>query len=998
MIIESIRLKNIRSYGSGPSGNGVTIRLNSGINRICGKNGSGKSSMIEAIGYALFNAKPEYKAQFTEKTYFLRSGEQEGEIEIKLSHNDQHYRIERHLGNSKSVDKAIKSSDDFIEAEGTKAVDDLLCRLFDVKNTASLSQIFSKSIGIRQGRLTMAFDNTTASLKSHFDGLLNIEIFRQCHKKLHPVWKIFDDQLRAIESDIPRLEERIKERTPFVSQHNDLKQKKSVIDKTYTEAKTAGDEIKKELLLLKNKEVSIHELEKKCNEHKQKIELANNNNANIEQQLLQIKAAKETLQINEKAHQQWISADNEIEKLQKLRQDLSSIDKKRQKTKEELSVTQSKIKESSNVTDALISKADKLSLENDFIKNKLILDRKSLTLSKEALEYLDVKASETNAAYISLSNFNQSIQQMVTSHEAICGKILIQKEFLSEPLNQRFAESRASHKTSTEECNKAESQLLLAKEKVANNKTQLDQISGGVCPFLKESCKQFDSNKITEELNEYTGQIEILEKIWNESVIKEQHDQRMKNELESAFNNQSKEAAVTKQYIDQLIEEIQGKAKWDDPSGDKALKENLPNRVFEYPCFSFNRLSDCLVINEVAYDFNPQIVSEYLDEFKKHTSKFNEIHQQLKQPVVDLLKQKDDASLVLAGESKRIELEETRLKENESSLATLRSEYKENERSKAILQSKLETLTEENKSLEERLKEFPLIDDRISKEQDIRESTSKGYKLYIENETLVKNEETLLEDSKIIKRAQSDLAASLKQHSSELEVQAKTFSKEELEKTESSKNESLLKINNLKRDVEQLIEQINEADIKLKELKEAQSFLAILLKQKNSIHASLTITAKARSILRDAAPELAKCLCETVTQSAQSIFNNLHHDPSSIHWDSDNYNLSVQTMTGLHRFPALSGGEQTKLALSMTLGIIQEFINCKFCIFDEPTYGIDADSRNKLADSILLIQSICKFEQLILVSHDEAFDGKIDNVIELQKNPLSGTEVVETLI
>jgi exonuclease SbcC len=90
----------------------------------------------------------------------------------------------------------------------------------------------------------------------------------------------------------------------------------------------------------------------------------------------------------------------------------------------------------------------------------------------------------------------------------------------------------------------------------------------------------------------------------------------------------------------------------------------------------------------------------------------------------------------------------------------------------------------------------------------------------------------------------------------------------------------------------------------------------------------------------------------------------------------------------------LSGGEQTKLALSMTLAMAQEFSDLRFCIFDEPTYGVDADSRPLLADAILEAQEAAGLEQLLLVSHDDAFEGKIEHAVLLGKSAQSGSEVI----
>src|SRR5690348_14970417 len=51
MIIRSVRLKNIKSYGNGPDGKGVTVSFQPGVNRVAGGNGHGKTTLIESVGY-----------------------------------------------------------------------------------------------------------------------------------------------------------------------------------------------------------------------------------------------------------------------------------------------------------------------------------------------------------------------------------------------------------------------------------------------------------------------------------------------------------------------------------------------------------------------------------------------------------------------------------------------------------------------------------------------------------------------------------------------------------------------------------------------------------------------------------------------------------------------------------------------------------------------------------------------------------------------------------
>ena len=89
MIIESVRLKNIKSYGEGSDGNGVTISFLPGTNRIAGKNGHGKTTLIESLGYALFLTEPVFEESFQLETYFLRAGKKAAEIDVTFNQSGE---------------------------------------------------------------------------------------------------------------------------------------------------------------------------------------------------------------------------------------------------------------------------------------------------------------------------------------------------------------------------------------------------------------------------------------------------------------------------------------------------------------------------------------------------------------------------------------------------------------------------------------------------------------------------------------------------------------------------------------------------------------------------------------------------------------------------------------------------------------------------------------------------------------------------------------------
>ena len=81
-----------------------------------------------------------------------------------------------------------------------------------------------------------------------------------------------------------------------------------------------------------------------------------------------------------------------------------------------------------------------------------------------------------------------------------------------------------------------------------------------------------------------------------------------------------------------------------------------------------------------------------------------------------------------------------------------------------------------------------------------------------------------------------------------------------------------------------------------------------------------------------------------------------------------------------------------KVALAMQLALVKEFSGAGFCAFDEPTYGLDAPSRALLAEAIAKVEVESGFEQLLVVTHDDAFDDKVEHLVNLEYHPVGGTE------
>src|SRR5258708_1202304 len=210
MNIQSIRLKNIRSYGEGAAGEGTTVQFRPGVNRVAGRNGHGKTTIIESLRYALFFRKPKFVENFWGATYLLGAGQEGGEIDVVFEPEGIAFRVERGLGTSRRRSKVVQLSDESICAMDDAEVSAWLCRLFGFDTMAHLSSLFSNLVGIKQGRLTRPFDSTKKEAKEFFEPLLEVAIFRQSTEQLADTQRRFRDLISEQENKSAGMVERMR--------------------------------------------------------------------------------------------------------------------------------------------------------------------------------------------------------------------------------------------------------------------------------------------------------------------------------------------------------------------------------------------------------------------------------------------------------------------------------------------------------------------------------------------------------------------------------------------------------------------------------------------------------------------------------------------------------------------------------------------------------------------------------------------------------------------
>src|SRR5271165_3251508 len=556
-----------------------------------------------------------------------------------------------------------------------------------------------------------------------------------------------------------------------------------------------------------------------------------------------------------------------------------------------------------------------------------------------------------------LSSWDASVLQKVSLQEATADEVL-------QHLRQQFAAANAEHSSLS---------------------TQLEQIRGGVCPFLKEKCRQFDPSKVEGDLRQKRATIEYL-----------------RTNIESA------ESALDAAKIDR--EHLRREEK--DLAGKKSRLELMAADLFsafdrlEWDAIrtAANGLGQWIQNAQPMPDFPKSLVVEGADasiledRYRQNVVYFTELSEWWR--AVESGVQAQIGAFWEEDRRRNADQQDevngtSQLRWIESEISKLgAAEYKQRDDA-SIYQARSAELIKSIDSLDQRLEVFGFLADEIARLEQIQLKHRSDYQQYLGAKPLADERSAREKDCKARREAEAAADATLRLREIAFAGAIKDFDpgampalRLKFEQVSAAAAKESVNLDNAKRELQR------EED-RFREWQEACATRDEIGHEIRRLEAAIELAELARIVLRDSAPAVAQHLCDRIAERAQQIFNRINDDPVELRWEAaPRYSLRV--IPGERRFAMLSGGEQTKLALAMTLAMIQEFSGLRFCIFDEPTYGVDAESKEKLGEAMLEAQKAAGLEQLILVSHDDAFDGKIENSILLQKTATAGTEVIQS--
>lgn len=205
MQILSIHLKNIKSHRD------TQLTFSAGINVLSGPNGVGKSTVFEAIGYALFGVDARDFVSNIDR--FLSIGSKRGEISVTFkASDDETWKVSRTVGTPTKwlLFKETGGTFEVEEHTGIEETEARIAELLGLSNGRPLAEQFKLVIGPFQNEFLGPFIIKQQTKRQEaFDEILGIDAWRKTYKGTSDLQKSVQKQIEILTAEIKLLQEQV---------------------------------------------------------------------------------------------------------------------------------------------------------------------------------------------------------------------------------------------------------------------------------------------------------------------------------------------------------------------------------------------------------------------------------------------------------------------------------------------------------------------------------------------------------------------------------------------------------------------------------------------------------------------------------------------------------------------------------------------------------------------------------------------------------------------
>jgi exonuclease SbcC len=572
-LIEYLHLKNFKSHVD------TEVKFKPGLNIFLGEVGAGKTSILEAISYALFS---KYAGSVTQ-VEMIRRGAEKAEVKLIFSKGSKRYKVERTIYPEKTQKASfwVFDRDSWkLAVEGVKSVSRSIEELLDADSSTFLTAIYAS-----QGEIKEMLETQPGKRRERLDKLLGIDMYEKMWTNFGEAksiilneltiaqekasgFNLLERQLKELKNRLEKnkaeyetlndfskeIEDRIKPKELKIKDYEDLNQKMFKIENQIeiknneiTNSSTLIDTLKGKIEKALEAEINFKEnysyiqLEKELEIKKRRIEIAIQRKENFEELL------KRDISEYQEAENRLIKIENQLKKIKIFEKALENL-KKKMRCLPELEKKQNKKKEK---LDNFKTKAT--TILNEIENQKKIVDRiyeigKCPTcfqiVPENYKKRIIIDANETvnklKTEYEFQKNDMERIQkQLKETKKKIESTLEAEREFTKISVQIRTLESRrAEFEEIKSRIKKIKSNIKVTKERITSIKESSETLTEVIAKLMNVSLNATIAKEAEKQM---------LAKKDFEAML--QQEQRTKKTLKLQLNEvQSMKSDITKEY------------------------------------------------------------------------------------------------------------------------------------------------------------------------------------------------------------------------------------------------------------------------------------------------------------------------------------------------------------------------------------------------------------------------------------------------------------------
>ena len=306
MIIKKVQLENYRSHSN------TTVEFTKGVNLILGKNGRGKTSILEAISTVMFNTK-DRTGKETGKSY-IKFGEKSSKVDIDFIANDgREYNLKTEFFKTKPKKQTLK---DMTGSEYDGDIQEKLEELCGIKK--GFEETYENIVIAKQNEFINIFKAKPKDREEIFNKIFNTQIYKEMYDSfLKEAVDKYKEKVKDLDKEITFLKENIEDKEQIT---NFLKEEKEVeknLQDRFKNINVVSKNLENEIKDYETTEIELNNLVKNIKDEENKIKKYL---SLLKENIIEAKQAKKSkiiIKETEKSYLECLEIENRLKNLRK---------------------------------------------------------------------------------------------------------------------------------------------------------------------------------------------------------------------------------------------------------------------------------------------------------------------------------------------------------------------------------------------------------------------------------------------------------------------------------------------------------------------------------------------------------------------------------------------------------------------------------------------------------------------------------------------------------